>query len=56
MAPVFLTGRSMIQAGHARQKAVIYPIQRDQSTGTGMNLTNWIMELAVDGGAPPRQD
>lgn len=56
IAPPFLTGRSMIQAGHARQKAVIYPISKRTLASTGNNLTNWIMELAVDGDAPPRQD
>jgi 2-polyprenyl-6-methoxyphenol hydroxylase-like FAD-dependent oxidoreductase len=52
----FLTGRSMMQAGHATQKAVIYPISRKVFEETGENLTNWIMELAVPGDTPPRQD
>ncbi|MBL8386265.1 MAG: flavin-dependent oxidoreductase [Burkholderiales bacterium] len=54
--PPFLTGRSMMQAGHANQKAVIYPISRKVFEETGNNLTNWIMELAVPGDTPPRQD
>ena len=59
IAPPFLTGRSMMQAGHATQKAVIYPISKKQFEQTGQNLTNWIMELAVptaSGEAPPKQD
>jgi 2-polyprenyl-6-methoxyphenol hydroxylase-like FAD-dependent oxidoreductase len=54
--PPFLTGRSMMQAGHATQKAVIYPISRKVFEQTGRNLTNWIMELAVPGDTPPKQD
>ena len=54
--PPFLTGRSMMQAGHATQKAVIYPISRKVFEKTGSNLTNWIMELAMPGDTPPRQD
>ncbi len=56
VAPPFLTGRSMMQAGHATQKAVVYPISRRVFEETGNNLTNWIMELAVPGDTPPRQD
>jgi 2-polyprenyl-6-methoxyphenol hydroxylase-like FAD-dependent oxidoreductase len=56
VAPPFLTGRSMMQAGHATQKAVVYPISRKVFEDTGLNLTNWIMELAVPGDTPPRQD
>ncbi len=56
IAPPFLTGRSMMQAGHATQKAVVYPISRKVFEDTGNNLTNWIMELAVPGDTPPRQD
>jgi len=54
--PPFLTERSMMQAGHAMQKAVIYPISRKVFDETGNNLTNWIMELAVPGETPPKQD
>ncbi len=56
VAPPFLTGRSMMQAGHASQKAVVYPISRKVFEETGQNLTNWIMELRVPGDTPPRQD
>ena len=59
VAPPFLTGRSMMQAGHAHQKAVVYPISRKMFEATGQNLTNWIMELNVptaSGAAPPKQD
>ena len=52
----FLTGRSMMQAGHASQKAVVYPISRKVFEESGNNLTNWIMELAVPGDTPPKQD
>ena len=59
VAPPFLTGRSMMQAGHANQKAVVYPISKKMFDETGNNLTNWIMELNVptaSGAAPPKQD
>ncbi len=46
----------MMQAGHATQKAVIYPISCKVFAATGNNLTNWIMELAVPGDTPPKQD
>jgi 2-polyprenyl-6-methoxyphenol hydroxylase-like FAD-dependent oxidoreductase len=38
----FLTGRSMIMAGHARHKFVCYPIGTDDQ---GRPLINWIAEL-----------
>lgn len=56
MAPAFLDGRSMIQAGHAAQKAVVYPISGKTFQASGKNLTNWIMERTVPGTTPPRQD
>jgi 5-methylphenazine-1-carboxylate 1-monooxygenase len=52
-APHFLTGRSMIMAGHQDQKFVCYPIVAEQD---GMSLVNWIAELAVPGDTPPPQD
>ena len=60
IAAPFLTGRSMMQAGHANQKAVVYPISKKIFEETGNNLTNWIMELQVpgqgkDGTEPPRR-
>lgn len=48
-APPFLTGRSMIMAGHADQKFVCYPI--------GHGLINWIAERNLGPGAHiPRRD
>ena len=50
-----LGGRSMLWAGHARQKFVGYPIRYDPDTGE--TLLNWICELKTgDGEAPPRED
>ena len=46
----------MMQAGHATQKVVIYPISRKGFEETGNNLTSWIMELAVPGDTPLEQD
>ena len=40
--PPFLSGRSMIMAGHETQKFVAYPIG---DAGDGLRLTNWIAEL-----------
>ena len=45
-ADPFLTGRSMIMAGHAAQKFVAYPIC-PKSAAAGRPLVNWIAELAV---------
>jgi 5-methylphenazine-1-carboxylate 1-monooxygenase len=56
VAAPFLTGRSMVQAGHQDQKFVCYPISAAQSR-TGRALVNWIAELRVPiGQTPPRQD
>ncbi len=51
-----LGGRSMLWAGHARQKFVAYPIAYDETTGE--TLLNWICDLktADEGAAPPRED
>ena len=51
-----LGGRSMLWAGHARQKFVAYPIRYDPATGE--TLLNWICDLktAEEGAAPPRED
>jgi len=54
-AAPFLTGRSMIQAGHQNQKFVCYPISR-RLADRGRALVNWIAELTVPGTTPPRQD
>lgn len=52
-AEPFLTGRSMIMAGHADQKFVCYPICPD-AMGRGRSLINWIAELRVAApGTPP---
>jgi 2-polyprenyl-6-methoxyphenol hydroxylase-like FAD-dependent oxidoreductase len=45
IAPPFLTGASMVQAGHHDQKFVVYPIRR---LPDGRMLTNWIAEMKVD--------
>jgi 5-methylphenazine-1-carboxylate 1-monooxygenase len=54
-APPFLTGRSMIMAGHANQKFVAYPIC-PATAARGRSLVNWIAELHLGDGAnlPPR--
>jgi 2-polyprenyl-6-methoxyphenol hydroxylase-like FAD-dependent oxidoreductase len=54
--PHFLSGRSMIMAGHQDQKFVCYPISRRIATEDGESLINWIAELAVPGDTPPPQD
>jgi 2-polyprenyl-6-methoxyphenol hydroxylase-like FAD-dependent oxidoreductase len=54
--PHFLTGRSMIMAGHQDQKFVCYPISRPVAEAEGESLINWIAELAVPGDTPPPQD
>lgn len=52
----FLTGRSMVQAGHHRQKFVCYPISRRHAED-GRALINWIADLHLgEGAAPPRED
>lgn len=54
-APPFLSGRSMIMAGHANQKFVAYPIC-PEAAARGRSLVNWIAELHLGEGArlPPR--
>jgi 2-polyprenyl-6-methoxyphenol hydroxylase-like FAD-dependent oxidoreductase len=51
-----LGGRSMLWAGHARQKFVAYPIAYDEASGE--TLLNWICDLktAEDSPTPPRED
>ena len=52
----FLTGASMVMAGHRDQKLVTYPISR-RHADRGESLINWIAELRVPGDqAPPKQD
>jgi 2-polyprenyl-6-methoxyphenol hydroxylase-like FAD-dependent oxidoreductase len=48
----FLTGSSMIMAGHADQKFVAYPICPEAS-GRGRSLINWVAELRVGGDQAP---
>jgi len=49
----FLTGRSMIMAGHATQKFVCYPIGRDDQDRV---LINWIAELRFAAGKLPGRE
>ncbi len=50
-----LGGRSMLWAGHSRQKFVAYPIAYDAETGE--TRLNWICDLKRgEGDAPPRED
>jgi 2-polyprenyl-6-methoxyphenol hydroxylase-like FAD-dependent oxidoreductase len=42
----FLTGRSMVWAGHADQKFIAYPVGREAEL-EGTSLVNWIAELRV---------
>ena len=51
----FLTGASMVMAGHADQKLVTYPISR-RHADRGESLINWIAELKVPGDTPPKSD
>jgi 2-polyprenyl-6-methoxyphenol hydroxylase-like FAD-dependent oxidoreductase len=54
-AEPFLDGRSLIWAGHARQKLVAYPIRHDPETGKA--LINLIFELRGDPAqVPARED
>lgn len=52
-APPYLTGRSMIMAGHVDEKFVAYPITKPNAEGKA--LINWIAELSVSG-MPDRND
>jgi 2-polyprenyl-6-methoxyphenol hydroxylase-like FAD-dependent oxidoreductase len=53
-AQPFLTGRTMIMAGHSREKFVCYPITEPDADG--LQTINWIAELAVEQETPPAQD
>lgn len=55
LAEPFLTGRSMIMAGHQNQKFVCYPIST-QTAPAGQALINWVAELYVPDWQVPRQD
>ena len=54
LAPAFLSGRTMIMAGHQDQKFVCYPITPPDADGR--QVINWVAELPVPAAAPPRQD
>lgn len=49
----FLDGRTMIIAGDAAKKVVVYPISA-QAERRGRSLVNWVAELHVGGDRPPR--
>lgn len=51
----FLTGKSMIMAGHQDQKFVAYPINLNSSE-QGKSLINWIAELTIEDDMPSRAD
>ncbi|ORX94824.1 hypothetical protein BCR34DRAFT_594327 [Clohesyomyces aquaticus] len=56
----YLTGASMVWAGHADQKFIAYPIS-GQSAKKGKSIVNWIAELRVRGKddpdlTPPKAD
>jgi 2-polyprenyl-6-methoxyphenol hydroxylase-like FAD-dependent oxidoreductase len=51
-AEPFLTGRSMIMAGHANQKFVAYPVC-PETAARGRSLVNWVAELWVGGDQAP---
>jgi 2-polyprenyl-6-methoxyphenol hydroxylase-like FAD-dependent oxidoreductase len=54
-AAPFLSGRSMIMAGHAAQKFVAYPIC-PEAAARSRSLVNWIADLAADTWMPERRD
>jgi len=54
-AAPFLGGRSMVQAGHRRQKFVCYPISRRHAERGGA-LINWIADVYQDGATAPRRE
>lgn len=53
----FLTGRTMIMAGHENQKLVVYPISQ-KAFEAGRSLTNWIAEIRIGapGDPPPSRE
>lgn len=51
----YLTGRSMVMAGHANQKFVCYPISRAEHD-RGSSLINWIAEIRYPTDPPWRQE
>lgn len=55
IAEPFLSGRSMIMAGHQDQKFVCYPISPEYAK-QGKALINWVAELNVPDWSVPKQD
>jgi 2-polyprenyl-6-methoxyphenol hydroxylase-like FAD-dependent oxidoreductase len=53
-ATPFLGGNTMVIVGHFHQRLVAYPISRGMPPGR--LLTNWLVQLSVAGGPPPRED
>lgn len=53
--PPFLSGATMIMAGHQHQKFVCYPLS-SADEGTGQAQINWVAELDRPAWSPPRQD
>jgi 5-methylphenazine-1-carboxylate 1-monooxygenase len=51
----FLSGRTMIMAGHNTVKAVIYPISR-KAAENGKALLNWVAERPVPMDLPPKKE
>jgi 2-polyprenyl-6-methoxyphenol hydroxylase-like FAD-dependent oxidoreductase len=51
----FLDGRTMVQAGHERQKFVCYPISR-RHLDDGRALINWIADLKLDDREMPNRE
>ncbi len=52
----FLSGRTMINAGSSRQRAVVYPISKAHED-RGQALINWVANLHTSGSGPmPAQD
>jgi 2-polyprenyl-6-methoxyphenol hydroxylase-like FAD-dependent oxidoreductase len=56
-AEPFLSGRSMIVAGHLKEKVVLYPIAREPQD-RGRSLTNWVVWAKLGDGSipPPRRE
>jgi 2-polyprenyl-6-methoxyphenol hydroxylase-like FAD-dependent oxidoreductase len=51
----FLSGRTMIMAGHNTVKAVIYPISK-KAADNGKALLNWVAERPVPMDLPPKKE
>ncbi|CAI6327667.1 unnamed protein product [Periconia digitata] len=57
----YLTGASMVWAGHADQKFIAYPISQRCAAERGTSLVNWIAELRIrdkddEDVSPPKTD